>query len=176
MGGISCRTHRVTANMPASRFELPCLGHSCRSQPLTGTSSFAETGHSWSRDPVIVTAADACAVRRAEEGRAVLRSYAETHYGAKSWNCQRRVAARIEASTLGMDIRYALPPPEHTPSPLILIDAEAPHSLRLGLSRRRSAARHRSRAQACADIAHAAVPPKPLIQPVNPKSPSIPTR
>jgi hypothetical protein len=27
-------------------------------------------------------------------------------YGAKSWKCQRRVAARIEASKFGMDIRY----------------------------------------------------------------------
>ena len=38
----------------------------------------------------------------------VLRSYAETRYGAKSWACQRRVVARIEASTLGMDIRYVV--------------------------------------------------------------------
>jgi hypothetical protein len=38
----------------------------------------------------------------------VLRSYAETRYGAKSWNCRRRVAARIEASTMGMDIRYVV--------------------------------------------------------------------
>ena len=59
-------------------------------------------------DPVIVTAADACAVRRAEGQYPVLRTYAETRYGAKSWNCQRRVAARIEASTLGMDIRYVV--------------------------------------------------------------------
>ncbi|SDT15136.1 Transposase DDE domain group 1 [Erythrobacter sp. HL-111] len=59
-------------------------------------------------DPVIVTAADACAVRRAECQLPVLRSYAETRYGAKSWNRQRRVVARIEASTLGMDIRYVV--------------------------------------------------------------------
>lgn len=59
-------------------------------------------------DPVIVTAADACAVRRAEGQHPVLRSYAETCYGAKSWTCQRRVVARIEASTLGMDIRYVV--------------------------------------------------------------------
>jgi len=59
-------------------------------------------------DPVIVAAADACAVKRAEEGRVILRHYAETHYGAKSWKCQRRVAARIEASMLGMDIRYVV--------------------------------------------------------------------
>ncbi|WP_037521893.1 IS1380 family transposase [Sphingomonas sp. LH128] len=59
-------------------------------------------------DPVIVAAADACAVKRAEDNRVVLRNYAETRYGAKSWKCQRRVAARIEASTLGMDIRYVV--------------------------------------------------------------------
>ena len=52
--------------------------------------------------------ADACAVNRAEEQRVVLRNYAETRYAAKSWMCQRRVAARVEASTMGMDIRYVV--------------------------------------------------------------------
>jgi hypothetical protein len=59
-------------------------------------------------NPGIVAAADTCAVKRAEEQRVVLRSYAEIRYGAKSWKCQRRVVARIEASTLGMDIRYVV--------------------------------------------------------------------
>jgi len=59
-------------------------------------------------EPAIVAAADACAVRRAERQAPVLRSYAEARYGAKSWNRQRRVVARIEASTLGMDIRYVV--------------------------------------------------------------------
>ena len=59
-------------------------------------------------DPEIVTVADACAVRRAQRQCPVLRNYAETRYGAKSWKCQRRVVARIEASTLGMDIRYVV--------------------------------------------------------------------
>ena len=59
-------------------------------------------------NPDIVAAADACAVRRAEAQVPVLRAYAETRYGAKSWNSQRRVVARIEASTLGMDIRYVV--------------------------------------------------------------------
>jgi hypothetical protein len=58
-------------------------------------------------NPDIAAAADACA-KRAEEERVVLRSYAEIRYGAKSWKCQRRVVARIEASTLGMDIRYVV--------------------------------------------------------------------
>ena len=59
-------------------------------------------------DPAIVAVADTCAVKRAEEQRVILRNYAETRYGAKSWKGQRRVVARIEASTLGMDIRYVV--------------------------------------------------------------------
>lgn len=59
-------------------------------------------------DPEIVAAADACAVKRAQRQYPVLRNYTETRYGAKSWKCQRRVVARIEASTLGMDIRYVV--------------------------------------------------------------------
>lgn len=59
-------------------------------------------------DPFIVAVADACAVRRAQRQYPVLRNYAETRYGAKTWQCQRRVVARIEASTLGMDIRYVV--------------------------------------------------------------------
>lgn len=59
-------------------------------------------------DARIVNVSDACAVKRAEEQRVVLRTYAETRYGAKSWKRQRRVVARIEASTLGMDIRYVV--------------------------------------------------------------------
>jgi len=41
----------------------------------------------------------------AEEDHPVLRLFAETRYAAKSWKHQRRVVARIEASTMGMDIR-----------------------------------------------------------------------
>lgn len=59
-------------------------------------------------DPAIVAAADACAVKRAQRQDPVLRNYAETGYGARSWNCKRRVIARIEASSLGMDIRYVV--------------------------------------------------------------------
>jgi len=50
-------------------------------------------------------AADDVRVRRAEADAPSLRRYAETRYGAKSWRCKRRVAARIEATTLGLDIR-----------------------------------------------------------------------
>ena len=52
--------------------------------------------------------ADDLRVRRAEAQAPVLRRYAEVRYGAKSRGYQRRVSARIEASTMGLDIRYVL--------------------------------------------------------------------
>jgi hypothetical protein len=53
-------------------------------------------------------AADDVRVRRAEEGAPVLRRYAEITYRAKSWSRERRVVARIEASTQGLDIRFVV--------------------------------------------------------------------
>jgi Transposase DDE domain group 1 len=53
-------------------------------------------------------AADDVRVRRAEENAPVLRRYAETRYAAKSWSRERRVVARVEATTLGLDIRFAV--------------------------------------------------------------------
>jgi Transposase DDE domain group 1 len=52
--------------------------------------------------------ADDVRVRRAEAGAAAIRCYTETRYGAKSWDADRRVAARIEATTQGLDIRYVV--------------------------------------------------------------------
>ena len=51
--------------------------------------------------------ADDVRVRRAEAAAAI-RCYTETRYGAKSWHVDRRVVARIEATTQGLDIRYVV--------------------------------------------------------------------
>jgi hypothetical protein len=51
--------------------------------------------------------ADDVRVRRAEAAAAI-RCYTETRYGAKSWHVDRRVGARIEATTQGLDIRYVV--------------------------------------------------------------------
>lgn len=59
-------------------------------------------------DRLIEMAADDVRVRRAEEQAGVVRGYTETRYGAKSWRCERRVVARIEATTRGLDIRYTV--------------------------------------------------------------------
>ena len=53
-------------------------------------------------------AADPIRVERAETGAAAVRGFAETRYAARSWKCERRVVARIEATPLGLDIRYVV--------------------------------------------------------------------
>ena len=60
--------------------------------------------HGWSEE----AAADDVRVRRAEAQAPVVRRYTEARYGAKSWRCERRVAARIEATTKGLDIRFVV--------------------------------------------------------------------
>ena len=52
--------------------------------------------------------ADDVRVCRAEAQADVLRRYTETRYRAKSWDRERRVAARIEASIMGLDIRFVV--------------------------------------------------------------------
>lgn len=51
---------------------------------------------------------DAPRLRRAEAQANAVRRHTEVRYGAKSWGCQRRVAARIEATQKGLDIRYVV--------------------------------------------------------------------
>jgi Transposase DDE domain group 1 len=52
--------------------------------------------------------ADDVRVCRAEAAAAAIRRYTETRYGAKSWRVERRIAARIAATTQGLDIRYVV--------------------------------------------------------------------
>jgi len=42
-----------------------------------------------------------------------MRDYAETRHKAKSWNRERRAIARIEATKLGLDIRFVVTNLEH---------------------------------------------------------------
>ena len=67
-------------------------------------------------DRLVEPTADDIRVRRAESQAEVLRGFAETRYAAKSWDKERRVVARIEASAShaddmlrrGIDIRYVV--------------------------------------------------------------------
>jgi Transposase DDE domain group 1 len=58
-------------------------------------------------------AADAVRTERATLGKDVLRDYTQTRHKAKSWNRERRAVARIEATALGLDIRFIVTNLEH---------------------------------------------------------------
>jgi Transposase DDE domain group 1 len=66
---------------------------------LTGTPALAAK---------VEVTADAVRVERALEDQDAVRAFAETTHAARSWRKQRRVAARIEATRLGLDIRYVV--------------------------------------------------------------------
>jgi hypothetical protein len=52
--------------------------------------------------------ADAVRTRRAVEDREVVRDFAETTHRARSWSCERHTVASIEATRLGLDIRFVV--------------------------------------------------------------------
>ena len=57
---------------------------------------------------IVRPVADALCVRRAEQGAGKRRTWAILRYGAKSWRKQRRLVARLEATALGLDVRYVV--------------------------------------------------------------------
>lgn len=59
-------------------------------------------------DRLVDAAADDIRTRRALEKKPGRRGFTETGYRAKSWTKERRVCARIEATTQGLDIRYVV--------------------------------------------------------------------
>jgi hypothetical protein len=59
-------------------------------------------------DRLVDAVADDVRTRRAIGQHPVLRGYTESRYRAQSWTTQRRVCARIEASTLGLDTRFVV--------------------------------------------------------------------
>ena len=59
-------------------------------------------------DRLVEPLADAVRVRRALTRAPAVRRYTEVRYGAQSWHGERRVAARIEATAQGLDIRYVV--------------------------------------------------------------------
>ncbi|WP_150288220.1 IS1380 family transposase [Rhabdaerophilum calidifontis] len=64
---------------------------------LTGTKALAAK---------VETIADDIRVTRATGNQDTVRGFTETTHAARSWSHERRVAARIEATPLGLDIRY----------------------------------------------------------------------
>ena len=101
----------IRRHWPTTRITIRGDGHYCRPEVmdwceangvdyvfgLTGTKALAAK---------VEALADEIRVERAIEDKDAVRGFAETTHAAKSWKQQRRVAARIEATRLGLDIRY----------------------------------------------------------------------
>ena len=112
-GHLRRLVRRIRSHWPTTRLTIRGDGHYGRPEVMAwceanGVAYILGLPGNAVLDRLVETAADDVRVRRAEEQAAVVRRYTETRYGAKSWKCQRRVAARIEATTKGLDIRYVV--------------------------------------------------------------------
>jgi hypothetical protein len=102
---------RIRSHWLATRLTIRGDGHYSRPEVMAWCDVndvdyvFGLPGNTVLSRPV-ETAANDVRVRRAEAQAAVIRRYTEFRYGAKFWGCERRVAARIEATTQALDIRY----------------------------------------------------------------------
>lgn len=120
-GHVRRLIRRIRRHWPDTRITLRGDGHYGRPEIMAWCEAngvdyvFGLPGNkALHADAVIVNRGDACATDRALQGLGVLRRYAETRYAAKSWGpIKRRVAARIEASTMGLDIRFVVTSIEH---------------------------------------------------------------
>jgi Transposase DDE domain group 1 len=73
---------------------------------ISARKTASTSSSAWQQCRAVEITADDIRTRRALTQASVPRGYAETKYQAKSWAQARRVCARIEATTLGLDIRF----------------------------------------------------------------------
>ena len=112
-GHLRRLVRRIRAHWPTTRILIRGDGHYGRAQvmawcELNGVDYvFGLAGNAVLKRLVDETADD-IRTRRALEHEPALRGYAETRYKAKSWKAKRRVCARIEATTMGLDIRFVV--------------------------------------------------------------------
>jgi hypothetical protein len=112
-GHIRRIVHRIRRHWPHTKITFRGDSHYGRHEAMAwceanGVDYIFGLGGNDVLDRLVDVTADDVRVRRAEGDSPVVRQYAETSYGAKSWKCLRRVAARIEATCNGLDIRYVV--------------------------------------------------------------------
>ena len=112
-GHVRRLVRAIRRHWPTTRITIRGDDHYCRPEVmdwceahgvdyvfgLTGTKVLAAK---------VEEVADAIRVERAVEDKDAVRGFAETTHAAKSWKRERRVSARIEATRLGLDIRYVV--------------------------------------------------------------------
>lgn len=115
--GVEIRGHlrrlfrRIRRHWPSTRLTLRGDGHYARPEVMDWCEAngvdyvFGLSGSKPLKAKVEV-AADAVRTTRAVEDKDAVRGFAETTHRAGSWSRERRVVARIEATRLGLDIRF----------------------------------------------------------------------
>ena len=117
--GVEVRAHvrrlvrRIRARWPKTRILLRGDGHYARPEAMAWCEAnglqyvFGLPG-SKPLSRKVEDTADAVPTARAVGDKPVVRDYAETRHKAGSWNRERRAVARIEATRLGLDIRFVV--------------------------------------------------------------------
>ena len=118
-GGVEVRAHlrrlvrRIRARWTATRITVRGDSHYARSEAM----AFCEAngiryvfGLAGSRplSAKVEEVADRIRTERALADAVVVRGFTETRHRAGSWPCERRAVARIEATRLGLDIRFVV--------------------------------------------------------------------
>ncbi|WP_173980544.1 IS1380 family transposase, partial [Magnetospirillum sp. UT-4] len=112
-GHLRRLVRRIRRHWPATRITLRGDGHYARPEVMDWCDAngmdyvFGLPGNAV-LTRAVEEAADDIRTRRALDQNPCLRGYAETCYRAKSWSTERRACARIEATTLGLDIRFVV--------------------------------------------------------------------
>lgn len=112
-GHVRRLVHRIRRHWPTTRIMIRGNGHYGRPQVMQWcedngvTYVFGLPGNQILHR-LVDAAADNIRTRRALEHKPVLRGFTETKYAAKSWKIERRTCARIEATALGLDIRFVV--------------------------------------------------------------------
>jgi hypothetical protein len=112
-GHIRRLVRRIRRAWPATRITIRGDGHYARPEAMDWCEENGVTylfGLTGSRPLAakIESQAEAVRTRRAVEDADVVRDFAETRHKAKGWRRERRAVARIEATRLGLDIRFVV--------------------------------------------------------------------
>ena len=118
-GGVEVRAHlrrlvrHIRECWPKTRITFRGDGHYARPEAMTGCENNGVDyvfGLPGTQPPSkkVDDKADEVRVERALENKDSVRGYAETRHRAGSWTRERRAVARIEATPLGLDIRFVV--------------------------------------------------------------------
>ncbi len=118
-GGVEVRAHlrrlvrRIRMRWRATRITMRGDSHYARSEAMAWCEAndvryvFGLAGNR-PLSAKVEEVADRIRTERAFTDAAVVRGFTETRHRAKSWNRERRAVARIEATRLGLDIRFVV--------------------------------------------------------------------